>query len=106
MQYDSDSEKRKQKLKTISTLAASLAQPKKTSDTTQPQDRRQIIICTRTHSQMSQIVHELRRCETFSDRVIIVPLVSRKGLCVHPAIKDKVEAAAINEKCEDFNEKG
>ena len=55
---------------------------------------------------MSQLVSELKRCETFSDKVSIVSLTSRKGLCVHETIKKIQSATYQNEKCEELNDKG
>lgn len=67
--------------------------------------KRQIIICTRTHSQMIQIVNELKKCRKFAGRVSIVSLTSRKGLCVHPKVKNFQSANILTEKCEDLTEK-
>lgn len=64
----------------------------------------QIVICTRTHSQMSQFVNEIKRTE-YSEEVSVVPIVSRKGLCVHEKIKDIESQSLINEKCQDLCEK-
>lgn len=32
-------------------------------------------------------------------------MVARKGLCVHPSMAKVETSAAVNEKCEDLNEK-
>ena len=85
--YDSDEDKKKQKFQSLK---------KPFID----QNKRQIIICTRTHSQMSQLVCELKKC---TYEVKIVPLTSRKGLCVHPTVS---KAADVTQKCEDLTEKG
>lgn len=66
----------------------------------------QIIVATRTHSQMIQLVNELKRCKKFSDRVKIVSMTSRKGLCVNPGVKKLESAQLMTEKCEDLTEKG
>ena len=50
---------------------------------------------------MSQIVSELKKCGVYKDRVKIVTLTSRKGLCVHEKIKN-YESTYLNEKCEDL----
>ena len=55
---------------------------------------------------MSQLVSELKKCESFKGSVSIVTLTSRKGLCVHEKVK-KVESVTLqNEKCEELTEKG
>ena len=56
----------------------------------------QIIFCTRTHSQISQIVNEIKRTG-FSEEVSVVPIVSRKGLCVNEALKDITSVSLLNE---------
>ena len=50
---------------------------------------------------MSQLVGELKKCSAYNERVKIVTLTSRKGLCVHERIKH-LEVGALNEKCEDL----
>ena len=52
---------------------------------------------------MSQIVNELKKCPAYNERVKIVTLTSRKGLCVHERIKN-YEVGALNEKCEDLQD--
>ena len=68
--------------------------------------KKQIILCTRTHSQMIQIVNELKKCSKFHGKVSIVSLTSRKGLCVHPTVNKCQSANLLTEKCEDLTEKG
>ena len=36
----------------------------------------------------------------------MVPLASRKGLCVHEKLKNIDSVAQLNDKCEDLTEKG
>ena len=38
--------------------------------------------------------------------MVLVPLVARKSLCVHPSMAKVETSTAVNEKCEDLNEKG
>ena len=54
---------------------------------------------------MSQIVGELKKCSAYNEKVKIVTLTSRKGLCVHDRIK-LFELGALNEKCEDLLDTG
>ena len=55
---------------------------------------------------MIQIVNELKKCHKFDGKVSIVSLTSRKGLCVHPSVKNCQSANVLTEKCEDLTEKG
>ena len=45
----------------------------------------QIIYCSRTHSQLTQFVNEIKKTE-FNDKIKVVTLGSRKQLCVHPEL--------------------
>ena len=47
---------------------------------------------------MSQFVNEVKRTD-FSSEVSIVPIISRKGMCVHEKIKDIESQSLLNEKC-------
>jgi DEAD_2 len=53
---------------------------------------------------MSQLIGELKKCTSFRDRIKIVALTSRKGLCVHDKIS-LLESSQLNDRCEDLNEK-
>jgi hypothetical protein len=48
--------------------------------------RPQVIFCTRTHSQLSQFVGELRRCPRLASRFAVVALASRKVLCINKQV--------------------
>ncbi len=61
----------------------------------------QIIFCSRTHSQLTQFVNEIKRT-AFADTVRVVSLSSRKNLCVHPEISKLKNAQRINDKCLDM----
>jgi chromosome transmission fidelity protein 1 len=58
----------------------------------------QLIFCTRTHSQISQIINEIKKTN-FSDKISVVPIISRKGLCVHEKLKETLNVQALNDKC-------
>lgn len=49
------------------------------------QETPQIIFCSRTHSQLTQFVNEIKRTP-FADGLRCVSLGSRKNLCVHPVV--------------------
>jgi chromosome transmission fidelity protein 1 len=82
-----------------------------------PVDEVKIYFCSRTHSQLTQFVREVRRVElpgpswtakraasvddTPDDKLVIkhVPLGSRKNLCINPKVSKLGSAPAINERC-------
>ena len=111
MTYDSDEDNKAKKLSNVSSMAQQLKLKKATvpkvalSSLEWSANKRQIVICTRTHSQMIQLVNELKKCSKFANRVSIVSLTSRKGLCVHPSIKKVESVQLLTEKCEDLTEK-
>lgn len=47
----------------------------------------QLIFCSRTHSQLSQFVGELHRTK-YADSVMLLPLGSRKALCVNDEVTE------------------
>ncbi|GAX11249.1 chromosome transmission fidelity protein 1 [Fistulifera solaris] len=61
---------------------------------------RKIIYAARTHSQLTQFVHELRRTVWGSD-LRVVALGGRKALCGNPQLNTKPEAA-LTESCLDL----
>lgn len=63
----------------------------------------QVLFCSRTHSQLSQFVGELRRTG-FAETVSVAALASRKALCVNPDVAKLVSLSRINEKCLDMQQ--
>lgn len=61
----------------------------------------QVLFCSRTHSQLSQFIGELRRTP-FASSASAVALASRKSLCVNEEVLRLRGAAQINEKCLDM----
>lgn len=86
-------------------------------DDTAPVDEIKIYFCSRTHSQLSQFVQEVRRVDlprppwageidpsenvTPDKKVTIkhLPLGSRKNLCINPQVSRLGSTAAINDRC-------
>ncbi|KAJ3336990.1 ATP-dependent DNA helicase chl1 [Gonapodya sp. JEL0774] len=63
-----------------------------------------IYFCSRTHSQLNQVVRELKRLnldEAFPAGATITSLGSRKNLCIHTALK-KLTLPRLNDKCLDL----
>ncbi|KAL2425320.1 ATP-dependent DNA helicase chl1 [Exophiala dermatitidis] len=89
----------------------------------QPEENRlKIIYCSRTHSQLTQFVNELRRVKPPSsipsafdnlrpstdleERVKHLPLGSRKNLCINPKVARLSSTTAINEQCLELQKPG
>ena len=81
-----------------------------------PSDELKIYFCSRTHSQLTQFVQEIRRVDfppaswaakmdtppcNGVDRQVVkhVSLGSRKNLCINPKVNRLSSAAAVNERC-------
>ena len=84
-----------------------------------PIDELKIFFCSRTHSQLTQFVQEVRRVKLpapswekdkddseDSSMVKHVPLGSRKNLCINPNVSRLGSVTAINERCLDLQQSG
>lgn len=60
-----------------------------------------IYICSRTHSQLSQLVGEIRKSPYGKD-IRVVSLASRQNYCINPVVNHYKNNALINEKCLDM----
>jgi chromosome transmission fidelity protein 1 len=80
-------------------------------------DETKIIFCSRTHSQLTQFINELRLVEpprslpvhdSKAPREIVkhVPLGSRKNLCINQKVSSLGSAATINERCLELQKPG
>ncbi|XP_017055079.1 ATP-dependent DNA helicase DDX11 [Drosophila ficusphila] len=58
----------------------------------------QIFFCSRTHSQLSQIVSELRKT-SFNQSVRCISLGSRQQLCCNPQVRSLKNVGLMNERC-------
>ena len=96
-------------------LGLVLKDPPKENDLS-PTDELKIYLCSRTHSQLTQFVQEIRRVEfppaswvakmdmspgDGVDRQIVkhISLGSRRNLCINPKVSRLGSTAAINERC-------
>lgn len=73
-----------------------------------------IFYCSRTHSQLTQFVNELKRIklppsvhleeDELEEEVKHLSLGSRKNLCINPKVLKLGNLSAINEKCLDLQQ--
>lgn len=63
-----------------------------------------IYFCSRTHSQLSQVVREFHKMKGMEE-VAMVAVASRHVLCINESVKKLPTAAAVNEKCMDLQRK-
>ncbi|TGZ70579.1 hypothetical protein CRM22_003119 [Opisthorchis felineus] len=59
----------------------------------------QIIYCSRTHSQLNQVLGELKRCRSLINQITAVQLAARHSLCTNKKIYRLSHPEAINEAC-------
>lgn len=60
-----------------------------------------ILFCSRTHSQLSQVIHELKKT-IYGRSLRIVSLGSRQQFCINPTVRALNSNALINELCLDM----
>ncbi|KAG5438353.1 hypothetical protein PCANB_002841 [Pneumocystis canis] len=72
-----------------------------------------IIYSSRTHSQLTQFINELRRvsfpsifCENDTQPIKHIALASRKNLCINPKVSKLSNINSINEKCLELQKNG
>ncbi|KAI4487393.1 hypothetical protein M0804_005542 [Polistes exclamans] len=63
-----------------------------------------IYFCSRTHSQLSQFVKELKR-SPYSENVSVVTLASRQNYCINKSVKKLKHINLINEHCLQLQKK-
>jgi chromosome transmission fidelity protein 1 len=64
-------------------------------------DVRKVIYCSRTHSQLSQFMGEIRRTEWGKDLKAVV-LASRKSMCIHEKVSSLKSSTRVNAACLDL----
>lgn len=102
-------------LKLMERLGETPYRPSK-DESEEDSDQVKIFYCTRTHSQLTQFVQELRRIrlptpgwmvealegssqDPYTLEVKHVPLASRKNLCINDTVLGLGSVSAINERC-------
>jgi len=63
-----------------------------------PRKSPQVVVCSRTHSQLSQFVGEVARTR-FADALSLVALGSRRQLCINDGVRRLGDPSAVNERC-------
>lgn len=63
-----------------------------------------IYFCSRTHSQLSQVVREFHKIKGMED-IAMVAVASRQVLCINESVKKMPTATAVTEKCMDLQRK-
>ncbi|RKP08780.1 helicase C-terminal domain-containing protein, partial [Thamnocephalis sphaerospora] len=77
-----------------------------TKQTTEEEpDVTKIFYCSRTHSQLSQFIHELRKT-AYADVVRSVSLGSRQNLCINDRVRALGSITKINDRCLELQRKG
>ncbi|XP_046624833.1 ATP-dependent DNA helicase DDX11 [Neodiprion virginianus] len=57
-----------------------------------------IYFCSRTHTQLSQFIGELKR-SPYTDSVRLIPLASRLSYCINDSVKKLKHLSLVNERC-------
>lgn len=64
-----------------------------------------IYYASRTHSQLSQFVHEVNKT-IYAKDIYEISLASRKNLCINKQVRELNNVNKINEACLDLQKKG
>lgn len=128
-EYESDEEPRSKEQNQHEFLSASTAAllqklkgPQKSQHAEYIADETKIIFCSRTHSQLTQFINELRRMKPLpgiasgelqdgsnleaEQPIKHIPLGSRKNLCINNKVSSLKTTAAINERCMELQKPG
>ncbi|XP_033632189.1 ATP-dependent DNA helicase DDX11-like [Asterias rubens] len=63
-----------------------------------------IFYCSRTHSQLSQFVHEVQK-SPYGETTKVVTLGSRQNLCINESVKKLQSQSLINDRCLELQKK-
>ncbi|KAL7306364.1 hypothetical protein TKK_0001788 [Trichogramma kaykai] len=63
-----------------------------------------IYFCSRTHSQLSQFIGELKK-SPYNDKVSLVPIASRNNYCINSKVKALKNMNLINDLCQQLQRK-
>ncbi|KAH8661551.1 helicase C-terminal domain-containing protein [Tricladium varicosporioides] len=122
--YDSDAEQKSRgdgeySAATLELMAKLGMGPAARDEDEEIEEEMKIYFCSRTHSQLSQFINELRRVnlptairdeatpkEQITETVRHVTLGSRKNLCINPRVNRFSSVTAINERCAEIQKSG
>eukprot|EP00850_Spirogloea_muscicola_P005091 SM000023S07547 [mRNA] locus=s23:33263:38154:- [translate_table: standard] len=98
--WDSDSEASKKRSRERLRMvdSASSSEDESNKESKEGVKQLKVFFCSRTHSQLSQFVGELRKT-LFAESLQTVALGSRKSLCINEAVRLSGSAAHVNERC-------
>uniref|UniRef100_A0A182LRL6 DNA 5'-3' helicase n=1 Tax=Anopheles culicifacies TaxID=139723 RepID=A0A182LRL6_9DIPT len=65
----------------------------------------QVIFCSRTHSQLSQVVNEVKETQHVKD-LRLMSLASRQNLCINSEVRKLKTSTLMNERCLELLKKG
>ncbi|KAI9256030.1 putative ATP-dependent RNA helicase DDX11 [Helicostylum pulchrum] len=95
--------------KEVQALLAKFESKKKVSYEDEDEDsdveETKIYYASRTHSQLTQFVHEVSKT-MYAEDIFEVSLASRKNMCINPDIKKLGNVTKINEACLDLQKSG
>ncbi|KAJ8683934.1 hypothetical protein QAD02_019726 [Eretmocerus hayati] len=66
--------------------------------------RCKIFFCSRTHSQLSQFVSEIKK-SPYSDKISLVSLASRNNYCINLKVRSLKNVSLINDQCQQLQKK-
>eukprot|EP01105_Mastigella_eilhardi_P001189 TRINITY_DN1147_c3_g1_i2.p1 TRINITY_DN1147_c3_g1~~TRINITY_DN1147_c3_g1_i2.p1 ORF type:complete len:736 (-),score=115.27 TRINITY_DN1147_c3_g1_i2:335-2422(-) len=62
---------------------------------------RKVLYCSRTHSQLTQFAGEVK-CTAYASQLRLVPLASRRQLCINPQVAQLSSLSRVNDACLDL----
>ncbi|XP_022152609.1 ATP-dependent DNA helicase DDX11 isoform X2 [Momordica charantia] len=106
--YESDDEgtlisgKSKRKVNEVSISSSS--DDEEEQDESNEEEKLKVYFCSRTHSQLSQFIKELRKT-IFANELNVICLGSRKNFCINEEVLKLGNATHINERCLELQKK-
>ncbi|KAK6621073.1 hypothetical protein RUM43_011379 [Polyplax serrata] len=64
-----------------------------------------VFLCSRTHSQLSQLVGEIQKSPFKDMKIRVVSLASRQNFCINDSVLNLKHLPLINERCQDLHNK-
>ncbi|CAH2068022.1 unnamed protein product, partial [Thlaspi arvense] len=102
--YESEEDSSSSKRKPSGGFESSSEEEEDGKECSDDEDGLKVFFCSRTHSQLSQFVKELRKT-VFAQKIKVVCLGSRKNMCINEDVLKLGNVARINERCLDLQKK-